>query len=83
MCVAFLVCKRVRWREPAVTNLTTHSDVYVVQGHKRIEAEYVSSQKLEEKRINKTPDRKKGNKKAATGCETVERAQRTRKRQET
>jgi hypothetical protein len=42
-----------------------HSDVYLVQGYKRIEVEYVSSQKLEtEKKINRRSIARKGNKKA-------------------
>lgn len=62
-----------------MTNSSLTVTYILYQGYKRIEAEYVSSQKLEAKKINKTPDSKKGNKKSEDWFAKQSRALRARK----
>jgi hypothetical protein len=54
-----------------------HSDVYFVQGYKRIEVEYVSRQKLETEKINRRSIARKKTRKQKADCETVKSSTRT------
>lgn len=72
MCVAFLVCKRVRWREPAVTNLSLTVTYILFKGIRGSRPSTYRVRNSRQKRSIRRPIARKETRKQKTGCETVE-----------